>query len=180
MKRRVLGSLVATALLLGVSSIAVACGNVGDELSLGEYFQQLETISNDLEERGEVVERELETAFDPEGGIESAIDTLQGLLSEGASAFEDALADIESLEPPSEAENAHNVFVEEARGRVELVEDLADRVAEVESLSDLEEVFAQLESPEFQAADRRFRDACQALQGIATDNGIDVDLDCGG
>jgi hypothetical protein len=180
MKRRALGSLLVTALLLGAGIIAAACGEGGEEPSLKEYFQQLETISNELEERGVAVERELETAFDPEGGIDAAIDALQGLLTEGVSAFEDAFADIERLEPPSGVENIHRVFVEEARGRAELIETLADQIAEVESLSDLEEIFAQLESPEFQAADRRFRDACQVLQGIATDNGIDVDLDCGG
>lgn len=86
---------------------------------------------------------------------------------------------MESLDPPSEAEAAHSVFVRELRFRVELMESLADRAAEVESLSGLEEVFAEFEDPEFEVAAVRFDDACRALEQVAADNGIEVDLDCG-
>ena len=157
-------------LLLGVGAVAAACGGGEEELSLEEYFQKLETISDDLRERGE--------AFDPETGELPNIDTLQRLLSEGVSAFQDALNEAENLDPPSEVKGAHDTFLQEARARMEVFESLADRAAEVESLSGLEDVFAEFEDPDSEAADVRFDDACRALEQVAADNGIELDLGC--
>ena len=178
MKRRVVGLLLLTALLLGASTIAAACGGGDEELSLEEYFQKLQTSSDDLEQRGEASASELGDDFDPETGELPSIDTLQRILSEGVSAFQDALNEVESLDPPSEVKGAHDTFLQEARARMEVFESLADRAAEAESLSDLEDVFAEFEGPDFEAADIRFEDACRGLEQVAAENGIEVDLNC--
>jgi len=176
MRPRVLGFLLVTALLLGVSTIAAACGGGEDELSLEQYFQQLQTISDDLEERGQVIASELGGDFDPETGELPSIDTLQRFLSEAVSAHQDALNEAESLDPPSEVESAHDEFVQATRDRVEFIESLADQAAESGSASGLLEIFTQVSLGSEQ--ETRFEDACQELERIAVDNGIGADLGC--
>ena len=178
MKPRVLGFLLVMGLLLGVGAVAAACGNGEEELSLEEYFQKLQTISNDIKEREEGLDAQFETAFDPETSPETTIDIVESVLSQGASASREAFDDVDSLDPPSEVEDAHNEFLREGRGRTELLESLADQAAEVESLSGLEDVFAEFEDPEFETAAVRFDDACRALEQVAADNDIEVDLTC--
>jgi hypothetical protein len=178
MKRRVLGFLLVTALLLGVSTIAAACGGGEEELSLEEYFQKLQTISNDIKEREEGLDTEFEMAFDPETSPETTIDIVESVLSQGASASKAAFDDVDSLDPPSEVEDAHNEFLREGRARTELLESLADQAAKVESLPGLEDMFAEFDSPDLEVAAVRFDDACRALEQVAADNDIEVDLNC--
>jgi hypothetical protein len=178
MKRRVLGFLLVTALLFGVGAITAACGGGEDELTLEEYFQKLQTISDDLEEREKALDIEFEMAFDPETSPDTSVDTAQRVMGEAASASREVFDDVDSLDPPSEVEDAHNEFLREGRATTRLLETLADRAAEVESLFGLEDVHAELEGPDFEAAGVRLEDACRALEGIAADNGIEVDLDC--
>lgn len=177
MKRRVLWLLLVTALVLGISSLAAACGGGEEGLSVEEYFQQLQTISDDLEKQGATLDSEFEAAFGSETG-EVDVDAVQRVLSDGASAFRGALDDVEDLEPPSEAADAHGAFVEQVRARTDLMESLADRVAEAESASDLGEVFAEFEGPELEKEAVSFSDACRALERLAADNGIQVQLNC--
>jgi hypothetical protein len=174
MKRMAIAA-VGIALVMGV---ATACGDGEDKLSVEEYFQKLQTISDDLREREEALGSEFQTAFDPETSPDAAIDTLGRVLGEGASASREVFDDVDSLDPPSEVEDAHNEFLREGRATTRLLETLADRAAEVESLFGLEDVHAELEGPDFEAAGVRLEDACRALEGIAADNGIEVDLDC--
>ncbi len=176
MKRRVLGFLLVTALLFGVGTITAACGGGEAELTLDEYFQKLETVSDDLEQRGEALGTELEEDIDLETGELPSIETLRRLLSEGVSASQDALDETERLDPPPDVKSAHNEFVEAARGRVEFIESVVDEVVESESVSDLLEIFTQVSLGSEQ--ETRFEDACRALEQIAVDNGIQADLNC--
>jgi hypothetical protein len=178
LRRRVPLLLLFTALALGISGVAAACGGGEEGLSVEEYFQQLQTISDEFEERGATLDSEFEAAFGSGTSDEVDVDAIQRILGEGATSFKDALNDAESLEPPSNVENAHREFVEEMRVRADLIESLADRAGEVESASDLEEVFAEFESPELETQAVRFSDACRALEGLAADNGIQADLNC--
>jgi hypothetical protein len=179
LKRRLVWLLLVTALSLGVSGIGVACGGGGEErLSVEEYFQKLQTISDDLEKQGATLDSEFEAAFGSGTSDEVDIDAIRKTFGQGATAFKDALNDVESLEPPSSVENAHDGFVAEMRVRTDLIESLADRAAEAESASDLEEVFVAFEGPEFETQAVRFSDACHALEGLAADNGIQVQLNC--
>jgi hypothetical protein len=179
LKRRLFWLLLVAAVLLGVSGIAVACGGGGEErLSAEEYFQKLQTISDDLEKQGATLDSEFQAAVGSETGDEVDVGAVQRVLAEGGTAFRRALDDLENLTPPSNVENAHRAFVEQVRVRTDLIESLADRAAEAGSASDLQEVFAEFESPELEAEATRFSDACRALEGLASDNGIQVQLNC--
>lgn len=178
MKRRVVWFLLFAALSLGVSGIAVACGGGKERLSVEEYFQRLQAISDDLDEQGATLDSEFEAAVGPGTADGVDVGAVQKVLAEGGAAFRGALDDLESLNPPSSLEDAHRTFVEQVRVRTDLIESLAQRATEAQSASDLGEVFAEFESPELEQEATRFSAACQALEGLATDNGIQVSLNC--
>jgi transketolase N-terminal domain/subunit len=60
---------------------------------------------------------------------------------------------------------------------LEAFQGFVDQVTQAESLEELAEAFGDTE---LEASGDRFEQVCVALQGVADDNGIDVDLDCGG
>ncbi len=178
MKRRVLGFLLVTALLAAVASFATACGGGGgDELTLDEYFQQLQAIGDDLEEQGNALEAEIEGAFTAETSAEEAIAALEAFLTEGVEVFQEALAEIEDMNPPSEAKDAHDRFVESARTRVDLIENLAESVGEAETLEDLQQVITDLADVQLEE-ETRLQEACHSLEQIASDKGLQLDLNC--
>lgn len=178
MKRRALGFVLVTALLVAVGAIAAACGDGEEELTLEEYFQRLQTMSDDLNERGEALETELEGLFDPAASEQQSIAAGRRFLDGNVSIIRDGLDVLEDLDPPSQVGDSHNKFVDAANGLRDRIGDLADRAAEVQSAADLEEIFAEFQSPELETIDERFVDACQALERIASENGIQVDLGC--
>jgi hypothetical protein len=94
--------------------------------------------------------------------------------------FRDALNDVEALDPPAEAEDAHDEFLAAGRDMLALFEGLASGIEEAESISEAEVLFGGEDDPEIEAADERFTSACLALAGIADANSIVVDLDCEG
>ena len=91
---------------------------------------------------------------------------------------EDFIADLESIDPPSEVEDAHNEIVAAQAEGLELLEDLNERAQLVESISDMEELSAEFAGPVFTDVSDRSEEACFALEAVADDNGIDVDLEC--
>jgi hypothetical protein len=142
---------------------------VEEELSLDEYFRQFDRISDDAETRAE--------RLDPEAlgqDIEASQDYFDGLVH----IFEQTFNDLKNLQPPAEARDAHNEFVAGGEEMQASLEDLSERIAGAESLSELEARLAE-PMPALAAAGVRMDDACLQLQGIADENGIEVDLECG-
>lgn len=174
----VLGRLLVVALLAGISAVAASCGDGEEALPAEEYFQQLQSISSELDDRVQTLDSEYEAALGSETGSEVDVEAIQSILDEGASAFRDALDAVESLDPPSGVEDAHREFLQEARARTELLESYASRAGEAESPSELEAAFAEFDDPNGDAMALRFAAACEALETIAADQGIQVDLNC--
>ena len=159
--------LIAAALL----ALVAACGGGGgEELTLVEYFQQVETLDDELDERFEALELREEFASQEEQvlAFQDFFAAVIPILAE----FVDAIDD---LDPPAEVEDAHEEVVDSGREFVADAEELTNELADVGSSSELEEVF---DDPEYEAASDRFLQACFALQDIADANGIDVVLTC--
>ena len=91
--------------------------------------------------------------------------------------FRQTLNDLNDIHPPAQAQDAHEEFVAALSRMLALAEHFNDRLADLESPSDLEALLAQNE-PSFDAAAERFDNACVQLQGIAHENGIEVNLGC--
>jgi hypothetical protein len=163
------------AVLLGANAIGVGCsGNGGGDsrLSLEQYFQQVQAIWDDYDEQEAAVSRQFPSSMGEPEATQKGFSAVTAI-------FREALAKQDDLEPPAEAQKAHQQFLAAGRGALEASEDIADRLAETESWSELVELMGGLqEDPEIVAAQDRFTDACYVLERIARDNDIDVDLDC--
>ncbi len=174
MKRPLIASLFIAAALLALGSIAAACGG-DDKLTLEEYFEQAQVISDDSDEEFEALYADFPDEDDEEFfSNEENFTFFKELFAGFPVILTDVLDQVEELNPPSEAEDAHDEFLATGREWLEVLEDGADRVEAAESISEVEQI---LES-DAQEAQERFDDACLALAGIAEDNGIHVDFDC--
>ena len=158
-------------MLLVLGTIAAACGDDG-ELSLEEYFQQVDQVGDDFDTRTEALEDAFPAAFEEPAAT-------RDLFNAGLPIFSDFVDAIDDIDPPAAVEDEHNEAVAAGQAFEERIEDLVNRLADVESASELEDLFTELEEdPEFTAAEERFEAACLSLQGIADANGIAVDLEC--
>lgn len=146
--------------LLGV--LAVACGGGGDgdgrALTLEEYMQRMEKINADVDRRLEEV-----SADDPSA-------------EEGGRAYvkvlDDAKEKYRDVTPPLLVEAAHDEVREAVDEFGDALDAAADNATEGARLSDL------LAQGEVVGAEERLNDALCAVQQIADDNGIAVDVGC--
>ena len=166
--------MVALAVVGGSLLLAACGGGDGEELSLDEYFQQLDSIEEGIktgtaaldEASAGVIGEDVEATRD-------YIDGYQGIVGEAAN-------DMKDLDPPSEVGDAHDEFVAALSGMVSVWGDLSDRLGDVETTTEMQTLLMDTQAEEpWQTATQRFTEACRALQGIADEKGIDIDLDCG-
>lgn len=154
--------------VLAVMSVGVsACSSGGGKLSLEEYFEKLEEIDNKSTEETDALGERLGNTED--------VEEIKDAFAEFPAIIDEFLDDLEGLEPPDEAADAHDEAVEAGRAFQDEFDKLLDDLQDAESLDDL---FGITENDAFNEADQAFTDACNELQSIADDNGIDVSLDC--
>lgn len=163
-------------LVMALAVLAAACdgggSGGGDELTLEEYFQRMETISN--EGRDDLLA--LQEQF-PDASAEP--DEMLAFFEGFIEIFGATMTQVADLNPPGEAEDAHKEFRDAGADLVELGPSVSERLAQVASTADLEAFFEELnQNEELNEASRRFDEACNNLQAIADDNGIDADLRC--
>jgi hypothetical protein len=170
MELRTPGFLLTSLVLLACAGIVVACGG-GEGQSLEEYFRELKAVEDEMNARAVAALQQYPTAFE-----ESA--ATRDYLVETSSIVNDALDALRGMDPPEQAQPAHSEFVDAAAATQDLWDELAGALGEAPSPSDAAEV-SERYGPQLEAASARFEAACLALEAVAADNGIDVDLDCG-
>ena len=171
--RSLILALIAT-LLLTVSALAASCG--GEEaLTLEEYFQQVEALKATAEERA----TEFEDAFDAELDAAASEEERLAVLEDNFTniqpiftAFVDGLND---LAPPAAVEELHKEYVDASAEFLASIEEVFSGLSDLEPAAGLESLF---EDTDLDQAGVRFVETCAALQDIADENEIDVDLDC--
>jgi hypothetical protein len=178
MKSRALTSILVFLLLLACAGIVVACGGGGDGdgggggggQSLEAYFQELIAVKDELGAKADAVEEEFPAAF-----LESA--ATRDYLVETSAIVAEAVDALRGIDPPQEVQSAHGEFVDALAASQEAWDGLVDELGENPSPTDVADVSERL-GPQLEAASADFETACLALEAIATDNGIDVDLEC--
>jgi hypothetical protein len=170
------GLSLATAGLAALGALAAACGDGGEALTLEEYFQRLDAQQEEDDRRLEALEYPFAPDFASGKSEEEIVNGTRDFFEAALQIREDTLDVFNGIDPPAEAEQAHAEFSEALAAMNRLNEDLVDDLAGVVATSQLD--IAQLEGPEFRAGDERLGAACRALQAIADDNNIDVDLEC--
>lgn len=173
-----LGAMVPLAAIGGV--IAMACGgdDDGGELSLEEYFAELEALDTEFEQRTDALDAQLNQGMesvDPED-LDAVVEVFSGFLDDAVETVADFVDGLDGLNPPPEVETEHEAAVDAGRTVVEEFERLTDDVADFDSVADF---IAMEEEPGFTDASDDFDQACFDLQDIADENDIDIELNCG-
>ena len=173
-----LRSFLAATLVLGVSALPAACDG-GGGLSLEEYFQKVDAIGDETDQQGDEADRLLDD-FDPSAPAEEQIAAFQAYAEALVALVRDFHDRLAEIDPPEEVADSHDEWVGQVGEYLELVEEVGDRVADVESTEDVERLGNELfGSPEATDLFSRVDQTCQELQGIADDNGVEVDMECG-
>ena len=171
MKNSIAGALVAIP-LVAADLLAAGCGGGDDagELTLKDYFVGLEVLLDDL--AGSVDDDEIFAETDKSASVEEQGESLAGVyasFAEHTVGFSDGLA---ALQPPPEAQAAHEELLSESKAFTEDSEEVVGLLNDATSEADIQEAFEILDSAANLAA------ACNALQDVAEENDIVVSLNC--
>ncbi len=163
---------------IGVSLLVLGINAAGcdgdDELTLEEYFGQVEALDEEATAQTEALGFPEEQEFASE---EEQIEAFREFFEGSVRIFTDLVDALDDIDPPAEVEGPHEEAVAAGTELVDTFQDLTDRMADVESTSELEALFEE-DDPEVEAASDRFDNACFALEDIADANGIAFDLEC--
>jgi len=163
-------AIAATVLILG--AIAAGC-NGGGGLSAKEYFNKLEAIAKETQEK----ESAAQPSEEDSAGLTPDQVKEQGtkFLDSSAAINEDALTKVKELDPPGDLQKAHDRLVAAESDMAKRFRGFADEVRDIppEDIEDFfnSQVFVESTFAEFDAA-------CSALQDLADGKNIDVDLNC--
>jgi uncharacterized phage infection (PIP) family protein YhgE len=162
--------LVAVFALVALGASAGACGDGGggSPTALEEYFNEVEDSAGTLDERTAAVAATLETSDD--------LDDLKNAAGQYPDILSDFLEDLQALPPANEAAALQQDAIDSGQAFLDLLSDAVDEAEQVETEA---EFVAALASDEVENASDEFTRTCLALQALAGDNDIDVDLGCG-
>ena len=149
------------------------------ELSLVEYFQQIDAIFEDRDKQLDELDSELQTTFDAATTVEAQAQALEDYANLASDVVSGALNEMEGLDTPEEVDNPHDSFVDALELALSATETLQDDLDGAETMEDLQLV-AQGFTEESTGIAQQADDACAELQGIADTQAIAVDLNCEG
>ena len=163
------------ALSLALTLAAAACGDGnGGPSALNAYFEALERASNDAEARLAALPTP-SIAAGP--SFETARDSFAQYYDDYATATEDVITEFDALAPPDEAADEHRRFIDTLRDLTAVTYTYASRIRDATSEQEFQDAF--LDTDEGEAAGQRVTEACNALQALADERAVEVDLDCG-
>lgn len=189
MKRILFPALIAgLALLFGAG--AVACGDDDDdgaatdapatdapdgdgELTLEAYLTEVNDIEDGVTIATDDIGDRSEQAFsDPPQARQS--------LSAAADVGESAVASLQALTPPAEAQDQHDALIAAGEDLVAAVSDLsaAAQGLQAGAAFDTFAADAQAADSELSQAINALSAACDDMQQLATDNSVDITLEC--
>jgi hypothetical protein len=160
-------------LILVLGTVSAACSS-DDELTLEEFFEQGQAISDDFALQLDEV---LEGLPDDGQETDENLEAEKAAYGEFAPIYDEFFDDLATLNPPPEAEDAFDELLTAGREIVEYLEELAGRVEEVESFTELGQLLEEGEA-ESDALQETYSAACRSLQDIADANDIVADIGC--
>ena len=164
MKRRLFVPLLIAALVLALGTLAAACGGGGDgrQLSLEEYLQRLETARASASQRSDALGEEFTKAQASASTEEEWINALRDYVNGVAAIMAEVITDLNSLNPPAEAGEAHNELVNAWVGARQLWDDFVHELGDVNTRSESDELLSGLDEAITQAG-ARIDQACFAM-----------------
>jgi hypothetical protein len=166
-----------------VCVFVVACGDDDDggtddgTEELSAYFLAVEEIRQDYQLDAQDLELELQEATSPDNDEPAQLLGLRNYLRASQDAFSAAIDQVEALDPPEEAAEAHAAFVDAGRAVVVETSAVYDELLEAQTVEAATELLTN--TPEADVAAAAFRSACMDLEAIADAEGIAAGLACG-
>jgi hypothetical protein len=175
--RRVLAGLVVAA----VTVVAAACGgddgNNGDPQSLEDYLRDYDRLGQEFSDRaGEISDdlNESEALNDAEASVDDLVEAFRRFMEDFRELVDEGIDRFGDLDPPPDAEDAHEDQLDDVREARDRVEEFLDDLAAVDTEEELGEFAERFAS----GLDELQSDGCQRLQDLADDANIDIDLEC--
>jgi hypothetical protein len=152
-------------------------GSSGGAMTLQEYFDELDVIFARADAATDAAEEQLDEDSGNAQEFADEVDAVEIFLDEVITAFDDAIADMEELDPPGEVTEAHDDFLDAASAAADGAGRFLDELEGVDDRSEADELVSEFDS-EVTALIRGADEACLDLQVVANQNDIDVDLNC--
>lgn len=178
MLRAVLITMLSMA-IAAFGAAAAACDDGGGEsLTLEEYFERFTAIDQNVDAEIEELFADFPDVSDEEFFANDANLPLIKSIFEGfPRVLREALDELAGLDPPAEAEDAHDALLDAGRDLQAAFEQANEDIADVETAAEAQAI-SQARDEEVAPAEQAFDEACLALVGVATENGLTVDVSC--
>lgn len=176
MKKIPLVGLLAVATLL----LALACeGGGGPSSPLEEYFRALDAAVDESAERSDEAVTRIDEAVAVASTDDEFVEALRGFYQALATGSDDDVSNLESIDAPASVKERHERFLDATTQQAMVTRDLADAIADAQSLDEIYAAQAEFD-PAGIEADESIRDACSDLNELADENDIEVELNCQG
>ena len=172
--KRWLTSLFIAALPLGLVIVG-ACGDSTDTLTLEEYFERLDAVLEAGDGELETVVAQFVETSDAAQTDEESHDAFRNYFAGTEVVFQQVISGLEGIDPPSTVKEAHDEYV---AIEVEALGFFTANVEPAERTSSLLGILEELQGPAADEIIALKAEGCLALQAIADDSGIIMDLEC--
>ena len=186
MLREVRASSTIAALLIVLGGTIVSCGD--DEqsnLTLPEYFSQLESLAEDAGREIDAIEARYPDVTSDDESLSDAerVSQTRERINEIMVVARDIVDDLDDISPPGEAKDAHNAVTDGLRDVAERTEEsMASEayeefiicIANASSPDEMGQSIDAFQEPELVAAGERLDEACADLEEVAAANEIEV------
>ena len=156
--------------------LAAGCGSDADAgPAPGDYFQQLQRVSETahIQERG--LRRDLQKRLDDAPAGEDRMSVVTVYVDQSARLYQDVVDALRQLDPPQELAAAQRAYLDAWRGQLRLMRTVRDA-----PFPGPAQILKQLELPAFSDAATETKARCEDLQAAVAANGSQVDLVCDG
>lgn len=152
----ILGLMLVFGVLIGLLAVF---GGGGSDLTLSEYFQEIEPIISGIDDRSEA----------------QVVDEPAQAFALWALVLDFTAKDLRDIDPPAMVARDHQDLVDAFQEGAQRMNALSDLYPVVETLEEADRLIN--EDEDAKAIDSRAVLACQALRQIAEDNGFDIRLE---
>jgi hypothetical protein len=170
-----LGMRVHRAFVLVLAAAAGCGGNADSGPAPGDYFSQLERVSETahIQERG--LRRDLRIRLERAEPGEDRMTVVTVFVGQSAGLYQDVVDALGQLDPPPELAAAQRAYLDSWQGQLDLVVAVRDA-----GFPGPARILKALEAPAFHDAAKETRARCEALQAAVEASGSNVDLVCDG
>jgi hypothetical protein len=175
---KTIATLAMAGVILGLAAFGVACkSGGGGALTLEEYFQRFDEIQNNNDNALSTQEASVE---DPsaDASEKDLADLLRNILLGVERTLRNTADEADAVKEPDEVKDEHGDMVDAVNGAADALGSAADEIPDEITLAELQSPDTLFNAEAITTAFDELTTACTALQQIADDNQIDVDLEC--